>query len=64
MAVLGRRRRVLMTASMCGGGGVILPSLRKTMRTCGGGRGDTQPSVTLTRACGAWHEYLAKAGGG
>ena len=32
-AMLARRRRVLMATSMWGGGGVILPSLRKTMRT-------------------------------
>ena len=31
--MLARLRRVLMAASMWGGGGVILPSLRKTMRT-------------------------------
>ena len=35
---VGRRRRAPMAASMWGGGGVILPPFRKTMRTWQAGR--------------------------
>ena len=62
--MLARLRRVLMAASMWGGGGVILPSLRKTMRTWawayaqgegeGEGEGESEGKVRA-RDGGKWH---------